>query len=282
MTSLYQAMEVKIWRKDMVNLGKSPENESKNYWNRESIQVSMQHEIDLLEKFAFTGLLNDLVEFLPGHRETLYKKLPGKIAETDNTFNGLSFLRISSEGDHGKTYHFIHLAFQEFFAANYFVRCWINKESLVLALVEPVDKADCKHIRPEEFLQQERYNGHYDIMWRFAAGLLSIKNKDALVLFMQALDSDPKDLLGSAHPRILMHCFNEIPKYEINGTLENLKQKLDERLSRLLSITHEDSDSFRWSLPLAHGMEFSGELYKPILAQGTITQKETALHALSE
>lgn len=52
MTSLYQAMEVKIWRKDMVNLGKSPENESKNYWNRESIQVSMQHEIDLLEKIC--------------------------------------------------------------------------------------------------------------------------------------------------------------------------------------------------------------------------------------
>jgi hypothetical protein len=42
----------------------------------------------------------------------------------DDVLDRLSFLHTSDASVQDKSYHFLHLTFQEFFAAQYFVRCW--------------------------------------------------------------------------------------------------------------------------------------------------------------
>ncbi|KAE8150931.1 hypothetical protein BDV25DRAFT_153540 [Aspergillus avenaceus] len=231
MTALYQAMEVKLWRKDMVQSHRCEANEAKAYWSRAPVERLMGREIDLLDKFAFNGLFNNLVEFHPKHRNTLYQTLPSKGSETDNTLEGLSFLRTSSDGE-SRIHYFIHLTFEEFFAANYFARCWINKERLEVVSMET---ASLTHMEPEMFLRREKYNSRYDIMWRFVTGLLFNYDRNSLIRFMQALDSGPSDLLSLAHPRIFMHCFSEIPLPYNDGVLGNLRRNLERDLSRLFS-----------------------------------------------
>ncbi|XHG08316.1 hypothetical protein AWENTII_011422 [Aspergillus wentii] len=274
MTALYRAMEVKLWRKDMVRLGKCDDNKAKDFWDRAPIENHMRDEMDLLEKFAFNGLVNNLVEFRLNDRRILYKTLPGKVVETDNTIKELSFLRTASE-DEDRTYYFIHLTFQEYFAACYFVRCWINQEPLQSISLE---SAQLSSLEPGKFLLQERYNGRYDIMWRFVSGLLCHQDRRSLVHFMQALDSDPKDLLGPAHLRILMHCFSEISVSESNGILGEMKQDLEERLLRLFLTECKSPYS---SLQLAHEMEFPEAILKDVLEKGTILQKKCSLNAIS-
>ncbi|KAI9926792.1 hypothetical protein MW887_003888 [Aspergillus wentii] len=272
MTALYQAMEVKLWRKDMVRLGKCDDNKAKDFWDRVPIENHMRDGMDLLEKFAFNGLVNNLVEF---RSKEFYKTLPGKAGETDNTIKELSFLRTASE-DENRAYYFIHLTFQEYFAACYFVRCWINQEPLQSISLE---SAQLSSLEPGKFLLQERYNGRYDIMWRFVSGLLSHQDRENLVRFMQALDSDPKDLFGPAHLRILMHCLSEISVSESNGILGELKQDLEERLLRLFLTQCKVNYS---SLQLAYEMEFSEAILKDVLEKGTILQKKCSLDAIYE
>jgi hypothetical protein len=169
------------------------------------IEIVMGEELEILEILAFNGLYNIAVEFLPEHRDALYRNFP---SWNDSMLDGLSFLRTS---DSSAIYYFMHLIFQEYFAASYFVQCWIDETPLDLI---PLG-TETQSLEPEEFLGHEKYNGLYNVMWRIISGLLSMSRKlgsdrNALLGFFWALESEPRDLLGLAHLRLLMHCFNEV------------------------------------------------------------------------
>jgi predicted NACHT family NTPase len=95
----------------------------------------MSYESQILESLAFSCLFNNMVEFQSSHLERLYMDLErpyeGKMAFQE-MLNRLSFLRTSdpSVEQSKRTYHFIHLTFQEYFAARYFVRKWESPQNL--------------------------------------------------------------------------------------------------------------------------------------------------------
>ncbi|PYI18655.1 hypothetical protein BO99DRAFT_474158 [Aspergillus violaceofuscus CBS 115571] len=171
MTALYQAIEVRLWKKDMVLLGKLSESEGGNIYLRSQIERNMHDHIELIQNLAFTGLYNNIVELTHEHRITSYAISPGLADKSDNLLNELSFLRTAHSADNHQpqTYHFIHLTFQEFFAAHYFVHCWLTDTPL--ACVE-MNLAECHYLDAKHFIQREKYNGRYSVMWRFTAGLL--------------------------------------------------------------------------------------------------------------
>jgi len=71
MTALYQAIEVKLWNKDILQLGESRSQELRT---RSQVEGIMDAEMKLLEFLAFTGLVNDKIELNQDIRDQVYEQ----------------------------------------------------------------------------------------------------------------------------------------------------------------------------------------------------------------
>ncbi|EED22756.1 conserved hypothetical protein [Talaromyces stipitatus ATCC 10500] len=228
MTEIYQAIELKLWQKDILNLENTrqlSETAVQNLRKRWQIQSEVETEMKFLECLAFTGLYSDIIEFHQDHRDWLYEQSQF-YQMSDNVLDRLSFLRTSDTTSQDRSYHFIHLTFQEFFAAQHFVRCLISESSeplLSLKLDRLRGKCTMK-LSPEEFLQKNK----------FVTGLLYNIDEEQVSSFLQKIEKEPRDLLGPAHQRLLMHCFSELPQPEdselagnSNDFLRRLREKME-------------------------------------------------------
>ncbi|KAJ5638532.1 hypothetical protein N7528_000922 [Penicillium herquei] len=209
MTTLYQETEVRLWRKDLLQLGRI--NQGQKFSRTSQLEKYGKDEMDFLEFLAFTGLTNDIIEFNQKHREEIYNH-SGFIGVTDDILEKLSFLRTSDLSKRNiSTYHFIHLTFQEYFAARYFTRCWILGNALARQELKLSGHSSPEHLSPGRFLQEEKYTARYDVFWRFVTGLLCSESVIQSRGLLQAMKEEPHDLLGFAHMSLLIHCLSEIP-----------------------------------------------------------------------
>ncbi len=103
------------------------------------IEELVKDEIYFLEYLAFTGMLNEVIDFESRHRTTVAAQFRtrGPALLLDKTLPRLSFLRTSDpSAEHSnRSYHFLHLTFQEYFAARYFARQWMSREQLDLSKI---------------------------------------------------------------------------------------------------------------------------------------------------
>ncbi|KAM3520696.1 hypothetical protein MY4038_009322 [Beauveria bassiana] len=203
MTGMYNTSVQKLWKKDIVRLEKVKEGYAEVAHTAE-IENKVTAEIALVECLAFNGLHHDIIDFTPEHRDGVVKLCPLQDLPLDETLSRLSFLRTSDTAStiKDRNYHFIHLTFQEYFAAQYFAS------------------------HPVEFLRKHKYTTRYDIFWRFVAGLLD--GSAQAPEFIDTIEKEPLDLLGPTHQRLVMHCLSEI-----SSNLAT-RQALEERLARWL------------------------------------------------
>jgi len=113
----------------------------------------------------------------------------------------MSFLRSSNPHDEiwKQSYHFIHLTFQEYFTAKYFVERWEDGKDLECIDLDSKRYGRSK-ISCEDSLQQHKYDVRYHIMWGFVVELMNDDGSDEGVeRFLQAVEQEPIDLLGPAH-----------------------------------------------------------------------------------
>ncbi|KAJ6436917.1 mutator-like element [Purpureocillium lavendulum] len=230
MTGIYTAIVQKLWKKDAVRLGKMSEAQAQTARPAE-IERCVNTEIALLECLSFNGLYDNVIGFTPAHRDKIVERFKLDLP-LDETLARLSFMRTtdpSSKLD-GRTYHFLHLTFQEYFAARYFVQQWRDGEHR-----KPLDfifkrrKGDEANLPtdPAEFLRRYKYSAHYDVFWRFVAGLLEVEGEKEILGFFHTIEKEPFDLLGPTHQRLVMHCLSEVAELPIRSSLE-------ERLSQWL------------------------------------------------
>ncbi|KAM3428126.1 hypothetical protein MY4824_009000 [Beauveria thailandica] len=246
MTGVYIAITRELRSKDIKKLDFD---HSANLLDAE-IKSKFQSVEIILEHLAFSGLISNLDDFTTDHRNKIAGRFrPPKVISLNETLGRISFMR-SSDGPEqsDREYHFMHRTFQEFFAAQYFVRQWIYSSKLEYALNAGEPNEEHRPTHPAKFLERYKYTAQYDVFWRLVTGLIATEHGSHLERFFAALEQEPFDLLGSTHQLLTMHCLAEV---DANTKLP-VRPKLEERLSEWAQYEAE----FRESGLLAREPEF--------------------------
>ncbi|KAI1363149.1 armadillo-type protein [Xylaria arbuscula] len=274
MTDLYQAVELSLWSKDSHRLGRGPK-ELLLPADRNGI---VKDECMLLEKLAFIGLYNGVVVFDAKFLHTWSQYLAFQRARSiDQTLRSLSFLRSSdvSPNDASRHYYFLHLTIQEYFAARYLQRIWLHNQSFEL----PDTKREV--IRVDDFIRRYKYLEKFDIVWRFLAGSFNL-TIDSQERYFRVLRSEPLDLLGFTHQRLIMRCL-----FEVHPSNQKLIQSFENQMVAWSTFEYRTLYSFYDAFwPSFHQMlsffaiEFPLTVLRKLLKEGNNEMRCAALRSI--
>ncbi len=239
-TTLYQAMINKLWRKDILRLGKLEDGkllsaEAVYALRRASrIEQAVKTEHDFLGALAFQGLQDNSIEFDIPYVDNLIEQLEQGGAPLPLTLEShlkkLSFLHTNEAEGGQPSYHFMHLTFQEFSAAKHFVQHWEAEREITLLSANTLQ---WKQASPDAFVRQHKYNPRYEIFWWFVSGLL---RGEALNRFFTLLEAQPRDLFGAAHQRLMMNCLYEASRVPGVGLSSTIRDRLEQGLGQWLRL----------------------------------------------
>ena len=156
-------------------------------------------QLTFLEILAFEAMVENTVLI----REELLQKVIEEIECSPVAFQQVLNIGILKSYDSGaignrfeldKHYYFVHLSFQEYFAARYVCK----------ALKDPADQ------RVMRLIQTQKYDRHFTLMLAFASGLLTGADNDAtLNSFWDLVHNKCRDLIGFRHLQLLVPCIDE-------------------------------------------------------------------------
>ena len=158
-----------------------------------------QKELIFLESLAFQAMMKGTVVIRPSLLEKATDETSVCLDDHPNILN-IGVLKSLNEKGTGtqieaeKDHYFVHLSFQEYFAARYLINALRGSQ-------------------PEkviEFIKHQKYHQRYTLMFSFAAGLLNEKDpKLCLNLFWNTIQGEPLDLVGIRHIQLLISCMEE-------------------------------------------------------------------------
>ncbi|CAF1118937.1 unnamed protein product [Adineta steineri] len=102
---------------------------------------------------------------------------------------------INTQIETDKDHYFVHLSFQEYFTARYLIKAL--KEHSV-------------HQEEIKFIQREKYNQRYAVVFTFLSGLFSEADTNTcLNIFWDLILTPPIDLVGIRHMQLVISCIEE-------------------------------------------------------------------------
>ncbi|CAF9905322.1 MAG: hypothetical protein GOMPHAMPRED_003115 [Gomphillus americanus] len=291
MTTLYQEITSELCRKDLARIRNDGTSRTLHMVD---VLPFLEKELSFLEKLAFQGLVNDVIIFNHKHREKIGRHFKASRIELPDSciLEKLSFLRTSSDQLHHSRsdYHFLHLTYQEFFAAKHFVRHWQTDDDLQCLKLLSSGTREKESISPIKFLRKEKYNPRYNIFWRFVTGLIQLETdeefqeselcfgnaeRNGVVAFFEHLNDEPVDLLGVVHRRLLMCCLSEVA-WSNAPDVQSLRKK-EENVLRKWTIEEYTRTEI---ITLGQETEFPEHVLSSLLESEQYLPREAALKAL--
>ena len=192
-TDLYDNMTMWLCRRCLIKQKSSIE------LIQEDINEQYRKELEFLETLAFIAMVNNTVLI---RKELLQKVMKETqcFLRTNPQILNIGILKSYDSGATGnrfeseKHHYFVHLSFQEYFAARYVCK----------ALKDPADQTVMR------LIQTQKYDRHFVLMLAFASGLLINADDDAtLNRFWDLLHNQCRDLIGFRHLQLLIPCIDE-------------------------------------------------------------------------
>ena len=224
-TKLYQAIEQKLWRKDIVRLRKRENGELLTHEIVNAVRDParlvrvVQDESNLLGELAFMMVRESRLIFTDEDVERAIHELESRTRplplSLERNLQDLSFLRCDSDEAGLRNYRFVHLTVREFFAAQHMSQ-----------------NADMW----KSYLPEFKYSWRWTVIWQFLAGLLSCSSNRSTVLkeFFELWEAEPRDLSGYRHAYLIMNCLAECEWYLGQANFQ-MQQRLTDNLAAWMS-----------------------------------------------
>ena len=173
-----------------------------NQWktaDREKITAACQEELRFLETLAFKAMESSNIILPPELLTQAATESMCSLANKPQLLN-IGILRSYENRRTGtnieteKQHYFVHLSFQEYFAARH--------------LLQGLKSSDAS--KAIKFINQHKYNQRYTLVFIFASGLLAqTEYQTCMDLFWSTVQGEPKDLVGLRHIKLLIECIDE-------------------------------------------------------------------------
>ena len=163
------------------------------------IHQQCQNELKFLENLAFIAMKKNTIVIRPCLVKEALEKANITIQNYPHILNiGIlkSFTKqgVGTQVEMEKDHYFVHLSFQEYFAAQYLINSF--KESSTEEIVK--------------FIENQKYNQRYTLVFAFAAGMLSQRDEtEGLNIYWDTILGQPLDLVGLRHMELIIVCLEE-------------------------------------------------------------------------
>ena len=203
-TALYTTITEWLCRRYLV-----AQDTSKRKIHRNKLYQICKPELTFLESLAFHAMASNSIIIPPSLVDKALAEAEVTLDDSSYVLN-VGFLKSFNKQGTGtgietdKDHYFIHLSFQEYFAARYLVNA-LKASSNTKAI---------------EFIQRQKYNQRYALVFTFVSGILSERDGDVCgSIFWEAILKGSLDLVGIRHMQLLISTIDAtsnksiIPKY---------------------------------------------------------------------
>ena len=164
------------------------------------VHEQCEEELRFIQTLAFDAMKSNMILLRPTLLKTAMETTKISRQKYSRTLNMGILKSVSTQGvgtqvEKNKDHYFLHLSFQEYFAARYLSNALQTSQT-----EESI-----------EFIRQQKYNQRHTLLFSFTAGLLSEnRNESCLDLFWDTLLGPPVDLIGIRHMQLAITCMEEI------------------------------------------------------------------------
>ena len=195
---------------------------------QEDIDEQYRKELEFLETLAFEAMVNNTVLIRKELLQKAMKETQCSLRTNPQILNigilksydcGVTGNRFESDKHH----YFVHLSFQEYFAARYICK----------ALKDPEDQTVMR------LIQTQKYDRHFVLMLAFTSGLLINADDDAtLNRFWDLVHNQCRDLIGFRHLQLLIPCIDEGRCSDSIKTKHQIVHYITDWLQYILALKH--------------------------------------------
>ncbi|CAF0795519.1 unnamed protein product [Adineta steineri] len=221
MTALYDEFILWLCRRRFAK-----GNQNQEQMPKEAVYKQFDKELQFLERLAFKAMQNDKI-ILPSNLLQKTGTETGWYVNEHSQVLQMGILKpydnksFGSQIETTKQYCFIHPSYQELFAARHLLKTLKSSSN----------------IEATHFINHNKYNQRFRLMFVFAAGLLAQCDYQSCTdTFWTTIQQEPIDLIGLQHFQLLTECIDELGDSNVFEGRLNLLKNLCSSFNRFLNM----------------------------------------------